>query len=66
VYLARGIGYAAWDLYSPSPSGRWRGEGQVEVGRALAGPMRPEAEVKTVLGMGSRECEAAKRVYALE
>jgi hypothetical protein len=33
----------------PPLSGSGRGEGQVEPGRALAGPMLPYAEVKTAL-----------------
>jgi hypothetical protein len=37
--------------YSPSPFGRGRGEGQVEAGRALAGPMLPYADVKTAVSV---------------
>ena len=35
--------------YSPSPSGRGQGEDEGEDGRALAGPMLPDAEVKTAV-----------------
>jgi hypothetical protein len=35
--------------YSPSPSGRRRGEGQIEPGRARAGMTLPYAHVKSAL-----------------
>jgi hypothetical protein len=37
-------------IYSPSASGRGRGEGQIGAGRILAGPMLLYANVKTALG----------------
>jgi hypothetical protein len=39
---------------SPPPSGRGRGEGQLEAGRALAVPMLPDADVKTALERSGR------------
>ena len=38
------------EVYSPSPAGRGRGEGQIALERALAGPLRPYNEVKTAIG----------------
>lgn len=47
---------------SPPPSGRGRGEGQLEAGRALAVPMLPDADVKTALGAMLRFAEAFRRL----
>jgi hypothetical protein len=57
--------------YSPSPFGRGRGEGQVEVGRALAGPILPYAEVKTAIGRASAcavplPCRSCREVFGDE
>ncbi len=49
--------------YSPSPSGRRRGEGEKAEGRTLAGPTPPYADVKialTGIGAGLRGIESDK------
>jgi hypothetical protein len=47
--------------YSPSPSGRGRGEGRIEPWKALVGANLPYTDAKTALGADPHRCLAERR-----